>query len=227
MLIGILQCGHFPIVDGYPEKTYSDLYSDWLADRGLTFRTWSVVDMEFPDTIHDAEGWLISGSRHGAYEDLPFIAPLEDFVRESYAADVPMVGICFGHQIIAKALGGTVEKFKGGWSVGRTVYDLDGQQVALNGWHQDQVTKPPADASTIASTAFCAHAGFAYQGRALSVQPHPEFTAAELDLLLEARAPGVVPPDIIAQATKDQGQPLGNALMAERVAAFFKESSHG
>lgn len=227
MLIGFLQCGHFPTVDGYTDRTYTELYSNWLSGRGLTFKTWSVVDMEFPSSIHDAEGWLITGSKYGAYEDLPFIPPLEDFIRECYAADVPQVGICFGHQIIAKALGGKVEKFKGGWSIGRTVYDWNGAEVSLNAWHQDQVTDAPADATTTATSDFCKHAAFAYKGRAMSVQPHPEFNPDDVDLLLDARAPGVVPPNLIESAKAKQGQSLANAEVGDQIARFFKESTHG
>ncbi len=129
--------------------------------------------------------------------------------------------------MLAQALGGKVEKFAGGWSVGHTAYDFDGTELALNAWHQDQVTEPPAEATTIASTTFCQHAGFAYRGRAMSVQPHPEFDAAAVDLLLDVRAPGVVPDDLIAAAAAKQGQPLANAELAERIARFFKEEDNG
>lgn len=227
MLIGILQCGHFPSVDGFSDRTYTDLYSDWLSGRGLTFRTWSVVDMEFPDTIHDAEGWLITGSRHGAYEDHPFIQPLEEFIRECYAEGVPQVGICFGHQIMAQALGGKVEKFDKGWSVGRTMYEWSGAEVPLNAWHQDQVTEAPPEARTTASSDFCEHAAFAYKGQAISIQPHPEFDTDDVDLLLKGRAPGVVPDDLIASATGEQGKALANAEIADHVARFYKEASNG
>ena len=226
MLIGILQCGHFPEAAGYPVRTYSDLYTQMLAGRGLEFRTWSVVDMEFPDSVHDAEGWLISGSRHGAYEDLPFIPPLEDFIRKAYAAEVPLVGICFGHQIIAKALGGKVEKFAGGWGVGRTDYKFDGATLALNAWHQDQVVEKPAEAEVIASSDFCRYAGFRYKGPAFSVQPHPEFDRTALDLLLNVRAPGVVAPDRIEAAEAAMEDPVDNTVMAEQIVTFFKEHSH-
>jgi GMP synthase (glutamine-hydrolysing) len=226
MLIGILQCGHFPEAAGYPVRTYSDLYTQMLAGRGLEFRTWSVVDMEFPDSVHDAEGWLISGSRHGAYEDLPFIPRLEDFIRKAYAAEVPLVGICFGHQIIAKALGGKVEKFAGGWGVGRTDYKFDGTTLALNAWHQDQVVEKPAEAEVIASSDFCRYAGFRYKGPAFSVQPHPEFDRTALDLLLNVRAPGVVAPDRIEAAKAAMEDPVDNTVMAEQIVTFFKEHSH-
>ena len=227
MRIGILQCGHFATEPGYPKKTYHDLYSEMLSGRDLTFRTWSVVDMEFPKSVHEAEGWLISGSKHGVYDDLPFIAPLEDFVRKIYAAQVPLVGICFGHQIMAQALGGKTEKFSGGWSVGRVTYDFGEDALSLNAWHQDQVIQPPPGATTIASTDFCAHAGLAYDGKAYSIQPHPEFEPQEVEMLLKSRAPGVVPDDIIETALSTNGMPTDNEVMADRIAAFFKEARDG
>lgn len=227
MLIGFLQCGHFPTVDGFPARTYTDLYSQLLGGRGLTFRTWSVVDMEFPESIHDADGWLITGSRHGVYEDLPFIAPLEDFIREAYGEGVPLVGICFGHQIIAQALGGKVEKFSGGWAAGRTDYDFDGKTLALNAWHQDQVVEPPVGAHTIATSETCQFAAFRYDGPALSIQPHPEFDSSAVELLLTKRAPGVVAPDIIDRAAKAVDEPVDNSVIADQIVSFFKEVRHG
>ena len=227
MQIGILQCGHFPTADGFRDRTYTDLYSTLLAGRGLTFRTWSVVDMEFPESVRAADGWLLSGSRFGAYEDQPFIPVLEDFIREAYKASVPMVGICFGHQIMAQALGGKVEKFAGGWSVGRVEYDFDGETLAMNAWHQDQVVEAPEDARVISSTDFCKYAGLAYGKRALSIQPHPEFDEDDVRLLLDARAPGVVPGQLIENARKALTLPIHQAQIADRIANFFKEARHG
>lgn len=225
MHIGILQCGHFPTADGYPQQTYGALYENLLAGRGLTFRTWSVVDMDFPESIHDADGWLISGSKHGAYEDIPFIAPLESFLREAYGAGVPIVGICFGHQILAQALGGKVEKFASGWSLGRQIYDLEGRQVALNAWHQDQVTAIPAEARTVGSSPTCEHAALAYKGNAFSVQAHPEFTDDHVSLLLEVRR-AALNAEQADEVRRNLGKPLSNAVLADRIADFFKEPAH-
>lgn len=228
MLIGILQSGHFAQRDGAPLRDYSMLYAEMLAGHGFTFKTWSVVDMEFPASANDADGWLISGSKHGTYDDLPFIAPLEDFIRDIYAAGVPLVGICFGHQIMAQALGGRSEKFDGGWSVGNVDYQFDdGTALAMNAWHQDQVITPPPDTRTIASTDFCKHAALAYKGRAMSVQPHPEFEAGDVELLLDLRAQGVVPADSIATSRAKLAKPTDNKKMAERIAAFFKGPENG
>ena len=227
MLIGILQCGEFPTADGFPDRTYDDLYTTLLAGRGLTFRTWKVYDMDFPSNVHEAEGWLITGSRHGAYENLPFIPPLEDFIRNAERVRQPMVGICFGHQIMAQALGGRVEKFASGWSVGLVDYDIDGEQVALNAWHQDQVVAKPEAAQVIGSTSFCRFAALAYGNHALSLQPHPEFDGEAVRLLLETRAPGVVPEDQIEAAIGKLDVPAAQAKMADRIATFFKEAAHG
>lgn len=228
MLIGILQGGHFAQRDGAPLRDYSKLYAEMLDGHGFDFKTWSVVDMDFPASVNDADGWLISGSRHGTYDDLPFIAPLEDLIRDIYAANIPLVGICFGHQIMAQALGGRSEKFDCGWSVGNVDYQFeDGSTLALNAWHQDQVTTPPPDAHTIASTDFCRHAALVYKGRAMSVQPHPEFEATDIEMLLELRAPGTVPADRIAKGLATLTRATNNKQMADRIAAFFKGADNG
>jgi len=226
MLIGLLQCGHFASGPGFPEKTYTELYSSLLAGHGFRFRTWSVVDMEFPDAANAADGWLLSGSSHGAYEDKPFIPPLENFIRTAYSARIPMVGLCFGHQIMAQALGGQVEKYAHGWSVGATEYQIGGARMVLNAWHQDQVMVPPEGAEVIATSERCFYAGLAYPERAMSFQPHPEFGRDEIDLLLQIRAPGVVPPDQIAAAQKNQGAPLANKVIADRIAGFFRATEN-
>ena len=106
MLIGILQCGHAPDEVRAQHGDFDAMFATLFQSYDFTFQTWNVVDGEFPTTVDAAEGWLISGSKHGAYEDHAFIPPLSGFIREIYASARPMVGICFGHQIIAQALGG-------------------------------------------------------------------------------------------------------------------------
>ena len=227
MKIGLLQTGHSPEEMKKDLGDYDDLFKRLLANPGLEFEVWRVVDGEMPPGIHAAEGWLITGSRHGVYEDHPWIPPLEAFIRDAYAAGVPVVGICFGHQIMAQALGGRVEKFPGGWSVGWHEYDWGGETVRMNAWHQDQVVEKPKDATVLASNPTCAYAALAYGDRAFSVQTHPEFDSAEIDYLLRFRAPGVVPPEKIDRATANLDRPLDNPRLADRIADFFKEARHG
>lgn len=223
MRIGILQTGHAP--DALIGRTgdYGDMFKRLLGGHGFDFRVYSVVDMEFPQGVHECDGWLLTGSRHGAYEDHPFIAPLEDFIREAYAERVPLVGVCFGHQIIAQALGGKVEKYSGGWSVGPTRYRMNGEEIRLNAWHQDQVVKVPEGAEVVATSPFCENAALIYGDRAFTVQAHPEFDNAFLADLIAARGRGLVPERLLAEAEAGLADPVDQRAMARQIAEFFKK----
>ncbi len=223
MKIGILQCGHTPDAIRPVLGGYGQLYPAMLDGYGFEFETFSVVDMDFPEDVSAADGWLVSGSKHGAYEDVPFIAPLMDFIRAAYAADVPMVGVCFGHQIIAQALGGEVVKFPGGWSVGRQTYEVGGETLALNAWHQDQVVTLPPDAQVVGSNAFCQNAALIYGQKAFSVQPHPEFQSDFIDGLATHVGDGKLDPALMAEVRAKLPLPNDNARMAAMIARFFKE----
>ena len=225
MLIGILQTGHFVEEAQARLGDYDKMFHRLLDGQGFSFRTFAVVDMEFPASVEDCDGWLITGSKHGAYEDHAFIPPLETFIRDAFAAGRPMVGICFGHQIIAQALGGRVEKFAGGWSIGHQSYRIEGQQMRLNAYHQDQVVEVPDGAEVVGASDFCANAALVYPGRAFTVQPHPEFDAGVMDVLLEIRAPGVVPDDLVARARSDIALPTEAASIAQRIGTFFRENA--
>lgn len=180
--------------------------------------------MEFPKDVHECDGWLITGSRHGAYEDHPFIRPLEDFIRKAFAEQVPVVGICFGHQIIAQALGGKVEKFRGGWAVGPQDYDFGTEKVNLNAWHQDQVVERPAAAEVVGSNAFCENAALLYGDRAFTVQAHPEYGNDFIDGLMRTRGKGLVPDALMEDARARFSDRNSSAAIADRIADFFKQT---
>lgn len=223
MHIGILETGLPPEPLRARSGSYPDMIARLLAGRGFAFTPWRVVEMDFPASVRAAQGWVITGSRHGVYDDLPFIPPLEDFIRGAVAAAVPVVGICFGHQIVARALGGRVEKYPGGWAVGPQDYDFGGRRLRLNAWHQDQVTAPPPGAEVVATHPFCAHAALAYGDRAFTVQAHPEYDDAFIRGLIETRGRGVVPEDRLAAAAAGLGRGTDAAALAERIAAFLQQ----
>ena len=220
MKIGILQTGHAP--DALLPETgdYDTMFMRLLDSHGFEFETYAVVDGVFPESARACDGWLITGSRHGAYEDLPWIAPLEELIRQIMATGRPLVGVCFGHQIIAQALGGTVEKFAGGWAVGPTEYDICGAPMRLNAWHQDQVTKLPEGATVVGSNDFCANAALAIGDNILTIQPHPEFTAGFVAGLIDTRGRGNVP-DVVLDDAKAR---LGGADDSQRFARMMAET---
>lgn len=222
MKIGILQTGESPEALRDTAGDYPDMFVQLLAGQGFDFATYPVLHGVFPKDVAECDGWLITGSRFGAYEDHPWIPPLEAFIRAAYSAQVPMVGICFGHQIIAQAMGGRVEKFAGGWSAGATDYDFDGQKMTLNAWHQDQVVQRPASAAVLARNDFCENAALLYDDRMLTVQAHPEFRPEFMQGLIEKRGKGLVPEAVLSAATKALATPLDSQPMAARIAAFFK-----
>lgn len=222
MKIGILQTGHAP--DGLIEKhgDYDTFFMALLAGNEVEFVTYAVVDGCFPENAAVADAWLITGSRFGVYEPHSWIAPLEDLVREIYARRLPMVGICFGHQIIAQALGGRVEKYGDGWSVGPVQYhrhDL-GKMQTLLAWHQDQVVDLPPEAEVIGSSSFCANAMLRYDDRALTYQPHPEFAPAFFDDLMAKRG-GVLPVELRRIIAAPAGVSLARTEIANEIAEFL------
>ena len=223
MLIGILQCGHFPDELQSESGDYGALYQSFLDGQGFDFAVYPVVDGVFPPGPEACDGWLISGSKFGAYEDLPWIPPLEDLIRAIRDAGRPLVGICFGHQIIAQALGGKVEKFAGGWSVGRTEYTIDGETLTLNAWHQDQVTQLPDGAKVVGASDFCANAALLYDDHIWTIQPHPEFTQDFIDGLIRTRGKGVVPDHQLQAASALLDAPTDNAKIADHIADFLKK----
>ncbi len=223
MKIGILQTGRSPDEIAGKYGQYDTLFRKLLADRGFEFDTYAVLDNVLPESVSAADGWLITGSKYGVYEDHPWIAPLESFLRDAYAADIPIIGVCFGHQILAQALGGKVEKFAGGWSVGKVAYQTTKNKMPteLMAFHQDQVVTPPDDAEVIGSTDFCQFAMLAYGNKALTVQPHPEFTAEFMADLLLARG-DMLPADVIQQAQENLAGDNANAVLADHFERFFK-----
>ncbi|MBL4906135.1 MAG: type 1 glutamine amidotransferase [Sneathiella sp.] len=201
--IGILQTGIVgaPLAEIHGE--YPDMFQDMLGQDAFEYVTYPVVEGVFPEAPSECDGWIITGSKHGAYETHDWIPPLEDFIRKLVAARIPTVGICFGHQIMAQALGGTVKKSPKGWGVGLQEYkDLkSGRVIRIRAFHQDQVIKCPPSATVTHTSEFCEFAGLQYSPNCVSLQPHPEHSAAFTSDLIEVRR-NVALPDTVADAAQ-------------------------
>lgn len=209
MKIGIIECGPVPEALRGTYTSYPAMFAAQLAPLlpGASFETISVVNGATLPAADALDAWLLTGSRHGVYDPLPWIAPLKAFIREAVRIKRPMAGICFGHQIIAEALGGKVEKAAQGFRIGMEQYSttLGGaaQSMAMPAFHQDQVIVQPPDSEVVARSAACAYAALRYtHAPVLSVQFHPEFSQAYLA-------------DLIAVMAKQDAQPGLPAAQAE------------
>ena len=208
--VGIIETGS-PL-DRRPScADFPKMFRDYFAGQaGMEFSTVSVFrGAQLPEPkAYDA--WLITGSPAGVYDKLGWIPPLMDFVRRTIGGGVPMLGICFGHQLMAQAMGGAVEKSEKGRGIGVHEYPLTAagkkffsgaQKLDLIAAHQDQVTKPPPGAELLASSDFCEYAGFMYGTAGLSLQGHPEFTAAfERDLIEDWQETSPAPAAVVTAA---------------------------
>ncbi|MEZ5925168.1 MAG: gamma-glutamyl-gamma-aminobutyrate hydrolase family protein [Hyphomicrobiaceae bacterium] len=233
MRIGILETGRPPETLKDKHGSYPDMFVALLkaASPELSFQTFAALDGEVPDDPRACDGWLITGSRHGVYEKLPWMLKLEQLIRAAVNARVPVVGICFGHQIMAEALGGKVVKSDKGWGLGLHEYEVAkpeawmdgaGERFTIPAVHQDQVVDKPPGAEVIASSRFCTYAALAYDDVGLSFQGHPEFSEAYQRDLMEVRFKGLAPDEVIAAATDSLVARTSDSAKAARwIGRFF------
>ena len=184
MNIGLLQCDHVaerfqPIAGDYPEM-FGALF-------GASFKLipYDVCNGVWPTSLEACEGYICTGSRWSVYDDVPWIHELKTFVRRAQESRTPFIGICFGHQMMAEALGGKVEKSDYGWGVGIQSLEITQTEawmlpaqttLKLHYMHQDQVTCLPEYSVVLGRSAHCPVAAFRLGETMLGLQAHPEFT---------------------------------------------------
>jgi GMP synthase-like glutamine amidotransferase len=224
MKLGILETG-------YPPGNLADEFGDYprmferLLGPGFEVETYDVQKGHLPDPqAHGA--YLITGSPAGVYDPLPWIEPLMEFIRSANGAK--MIGVCFGHQVMAEALGGHVEKSDKGWGAGLHRYavlrsepwiDSSGT-IAIPASHQDQVVVQPPNTEVVAASDFTSFASLAWQDRAaISFQFHPEFSPAFAKALIEKRYDNIPNPDA-AIASLDA--PNNNRVVGGWIRNFLK-----
>lgn len=165
---------------------YPDMFIALLGeiDPDLEFEVYDVELGEYPQDIDEVDAYLITGSKSSVYDDKPWIAQLMEFVRELDQRRKKLVGICFGHQLVALALGGKTEKSTKGWGVGLHTHSFnstppwhDQGAAALDILvsHQDQVVAPAPGTQVLAGSEFCENAVCQIGDHILTFQGHPEF----------------------------------------------------
>lgn len=234
MIVGLLECDHVDdrfrdVTEGDYLELFGRLFGAHVPD--LELRPYDVVGGELPDGPEACDGWVCTGSRHSAYDDLPWIAGLQEFIRQVAASDRPFVGICFGHQVLAQALGGRVERAGSGWGAGVRTVAVDAPRpwmepgaasLRLHFMHQDQVVEVPPGASVVGSAPHCPVAVLAVGDRLLGIQAHPEFTDAYSKALLVDRELRIGP-EATAEAAATLGGPTDDGTAARWIGRFLSQ----
>jgi GMP synthase-like glutamine amidotransferase len=226
MNIGILETGAPPANLRERFGAYPAMMAQMLG-AGFSTRSYDVAAGALPGDPADHDAYLITGSPAGVYEDHGWIPPLEDFLR-SAKGEAKLVGICFGHQIMAEAFGGRVEKSDRGWGIGLQGYDVverapwmdEAERFAIPVSHQDQIVERPPASRVLARNDFSPFGLLAYDDQpAISFQGHPEFDPAFAKALIEGRRdwlPGV------DAAIESLDQPNDRARVGEWIRRFLR-----
>lgn len=156
-----------------------------VANPTINAHFFNVAQHDFPEQAEAFDAYLITGSTASVFEDEPWIHTLTGFTQQAYAEGKKMMGICFGHQMLAHALGGEVQRSDHGWMLGAEPFELRSQKPWMQPeistenhylyyMNQDIVTKLPPDAELLGSSERCEFASFSIGDRVFSMQPHPE-----------------------------------------------------
>ena len=219
--LGILQVNHDTsddIGNGFPDDAhrFRDLFD--ALDQRFTYRVYMTIGGELPAHPDEQDAFLITGSPLSVLDDLAWKEGLFAFIRACDIARKPLLGCCFGHQAIAMALGGRVDR--GDWNVGVETAHFDQGDLPLYVFHQDQVTALPPETRGIAHSAACPHAGFAKGTHILTTQAHPEFTPGFMAALVDKY--GVLLGDEALSKTHDSlTQQAKGHVFAQWAADFF------
>lgn len=187
-VIGILECGQTPADWIAEHGEMADPFPPFLqrADPSLNFKVYKAHRNELPASPDECDAWLVTGSPHSVYEHPAWQAELARFLTQA-ARQRPVVGVCYGHQLLHEALGGRVEKETSGWGIGVQRYGLHevpawapaaGPRDAfrLIALHQDQVTQPAPGTRVLAGNDFCRVCITTIGDNVFTIQAHPEMT---------------------------------------------------
>ncbi|WP_311567349.1 glutamine amidotransferase-related protein [Photobacterium arenosum] len=235
--MGILQCDDVRQDLQADHGNYPAMFTQLLRDAGdapeLVF--YRALDGELPQDVDECDVYMTTGSRHSVNDDLPWIPPLLAFVQALHARKKKLVGICFGHQLIAKALGGEVIQAPQGWGIGVATHALHAlpagvtenaafpSDLSLLVSHQDQVVRLPDDTAVLAGSDFCPYYMLQVGEHFLGIQGHPEFSKAySRDLMLARKA--LLPAKVLDTGLTSLHMPVDSERVTRWMLDFLRSS---
>lgn len=236
MRLGILQCDSVPAEIRDISGDYPDMFQRFFSsiEPAITYRVYDLANDVFPVSVQECDAWLFTGSSCGANDEFAWIRRAEQLVLQLHAQRLPTIGVCFGHQLIARALGGEVARAAAGWGVGARTMSIHQQRpwmqspkrdLTLLVSHRDQVTRLPDNAVLLASSPFCANEMSEIDGHMLTVQGHPEFTVAFEQALMDRRR-DTLGDKLYAAAAESLQQPTDGATVGAWMLAFIRQQSN-
>ncbi|MEI7581399.1 gamma-glutamyl-gamma-aminobutyrate hydrolase family protein [Runella sp.] len=232
MKIGLLECDHvreeFRSIAGDYRDMFPALFRPLAPEWEFVF--YDVVNGHFPASAAECDAYICTGSKSSVYDEEPWIHTLKALVQQIYHQQKIFLGVCFGHQMLGKALGGKVQKSAAGWCVGIHTFTVSQQLAWMQPWQenvnllmmcQDQVQQLPPDGVVLASSADCPVAMFRVGERMLGVQAHPEFPVPYEEALMRSRVERIGA-EKTTLGLESLSQPLHSTLMATWMVEFVK-----
>ena len=235
LTVGVLQADDVLAQFQAEHGNYPDMF-DRMFDRSgidVTTRHYRVHKGAYPYRIDECDAYIITGSARSVYEDEPWIRELQSFVVKAHECRKPLVGICFGHQLVGQALGGCAELADAGWGVGVHTVRLCGKQDLVDEEvenfrlivsHRDQVTRLPEGAKIVASSSFCPIAAMQIGDHILTFQGHPEFTVNYSANLINMRRQ-LLGEEVYAVGLASLDQSPDNNLVARWIVSFMQANA--
>lgn len=197
------------------EALLQEVRPDWRVS------VYSVKDGQFPAAGARYDGWIITGSPASVHDGDAWVGQLFGLIRQIVADGAPLFGACFGHQAIAKALGGVVGYNPGGWVFGLTETEMEGQRLRLYAAHKEQVLALPEGAVVVGGNADCPVGSFAIGRHVLTTQYHPEMTPEFIAALVQEMR-GQLPDAVVDSAARSLDRVADRAAIAARIVRFFE-----
>lgn len=234
-MIGILNAYHFDITPGNYQEEYFPMLEKYLkkAFPQEEIKNYLVAQGEFPKDVCECRAWIITGSACSCYDDLPWIKELASFIKDCHAQKVKLLGICFGHQLMAHTLGGKVEKSPKGWGIGVRTFDvleyenfmnsrLQDNKCSLIFSHQDQVIELPKGAKQLGTDSFCENQMYSIGDHIFCLQGHPEFSKIFAVNRYESRKDSIGE-SAVDTALSSMNNPTDEDIILEWFKSFFTD----